>query len=75
MTIAVPREVRVAGKPACWMMDPRHQRLQRCVAGIGSPDEGEIYLDGALLLLASPAGAYLNGVVLPVDGGHAVSAV
>jgi NAD(P)-dependent dehydrogenase (short-subunit alcohol dehydrogenase family) len=32
-------------------------------------------LDGALLLLASPAGAYLNGVVLPVDGGHAVSVV
>ncbi len=32
-------------------------------------------LDGALLLLASDAGAYLNGVVLPVDGGHAVSVV
>ncbi len=32
-------------------------------------------LDGALLLLASEAGAYLNGVVLPVDGGHAVSVV
>lgn len=37
----------------------------------GEPDD----LDGALLLLASPAGAYLNGVVLPVDGGHAVSVV
>ena len=38
---------------------------------VGAPED----LDGALLLLASPAGAYLNGVVLPVDGGHAVSVV
>ena len=38
---------------------------------VGEPGD----LDGALLLLASGAGAYLNGVVLPVDGGHAVSVV
>jgi NAD(P)-dependent dehydrogenase (short-subunit alcohol dehydrogenase family) len=38
---------------------------------VGAPED----LDGALLLLASNAGAYLNGVVLPVDGGHAVSVV
>jgi len=36
---------------------------------IGQPDD----LDGALLLLASSAGRYINGVVIPVDGGHLVS--
>lgn len=32
-------------------------------------------LDGAMLLLASPAGAYLTGAVIAVDGGHAVAAI
>lgn len=32
-------------------------------------------LDGAALLLASPAGAYITGAVIPVDGGHAVASV
>jgi NAD(P)-dependent dehydrogenase (short-subunit alcohol dehydrogenase family) len=32
-------------------------------------------LDGALLLLTTDAGAYITGVVLPVDGGHVVSSV
>lgn len=32
-------------------------------------------LDGALLLLASPAGAYLTGAVIAVDGGHGVAAI
>ncbi len=32
-------------------------------------------LDGALLLLAADAGAYITGAVIPVDGGHLVAAV
>jgi NAD(P)-dependent dehydrogenase (short-subunit alcohol dehydrogenase family) len=32
-------------------------------------------LDGALLLLVSPAGAYITGAVIAVDGGHGVAAI
>jgi NAD(P)-dependent dehydrogenase (short-subunit alcohol dehydrogenase family) len=32
-------------------------------------------LDGAMLLLASPAGAYITGAVIPVDGGHSVAPI
>ena len=38
---------------------------------LGQPED----LDGALLLLASDAGRFITGVVLPVDGGHVVSSV
>jgi NAD(P)-dependent dehydrogenase (short-subunit alcohol dehydrogenase family) len=32
-------------------------------------------LDGVLLLLASDAGRYINGITIPVDGGHLVSSL
>jgi NAD(P)-dependent dehydrogenase (short-subunit alcohol dehydrogenase family) len=38
---------------------------------VGRPED----LDGAMLLLASPAGAYITGAVIAVDGGHGVAAI
>jgi NAD(P)-dependent dehydrogenase (short-subunit alcohol dehydrogenase family) len=38
---------------------------------VGQADD----LDGAMLLLASPAGAYITGAVIAIDGGHAVAAI
>lgn len=38
---------------------------------LGQPED----LDGALLLLASDAGRFITGVVLPVDGGHIVNSI
>jgi NAD(P)-dependent dehydrogenase (short-subunit alcohol dehydrogenase family) len=37
----------------------------------GQPED----LDGVMLLLASDAGRYINGAVIPVDGGHLVSSL
>jgi NAD(P)-dependent dehydrogenase (short-subunit alcohol dehydrogenase family) len=41
------------------------------MARFGVPED----LDGALLLLAAPAGRYITGVVIPVDGGHLVNSL
>lgn len=38
---------------------------------IGQPE----HLDGALLLLASEAGAFMTGSIITVDGGHTVSSL
>ncbi|WP_454752642.1 SDR family NAD(P)-dependent oxidoreductase [Cupriavidus necator] len=38
---------------------------------LGHPSQ----LDGALMLLASDAGSYITGAVLPVDGGHLVGSL
>ena len=38
---------------------------------LGQPDE----LDGALLLLASDAGRFINGTIITVDGGHLASSL
>ena len=38
-------------------------------ARVGEPHE----LDGALLLLASDAGSFITGAVIPVDGGALLS--
>lgn len=56
-----------------FLASPAGQAIaKRIPAGrFGQPDD----LDGALLLLASDAGRYINGAVIPVDGGHLVSAL
>ena len=46
--------------------------IKRTPSGrLGQLDE----LNGPLLLLASEAGSFVNGVLLPVDGGHAIQPI
>lgn len=46
------------------------------VEGIPMKRTGEYHeLDGAVLLLASDAGSFMTGVVIPVDGGHLVNSL
>ena len=54
-------------KMTAWMLDNHQQAIEKtCPLGrIGAP----IDMAGAAIYLASPAGAYVNGAILPVDGG------
>jgi NAD(P)-dependent dehydrogenase (short-subunit alcohol dehydrogenase family) len=54
----------------------RSEMGQALIARIPMGRSGEARdLDGALLLLTSEAGAYITGIVIPVDGGHTVASV
>lgn len=54
-----------------FLESPPGERIQKRVATgrFGEPSD----LDGALLLLAGPAGAYITGTVIAVDGGLTLS--
>jgi NAD(P)-dependent dehydrogenase (short-subunit alcohol dehydrogenase family) len=56
-----------------FLASPLGKKLEARIplARFGVPED----LDGALLLLASTAGRYITGVVLPVDGGHLVNSL
>jgi NAD(P)-dependent dehydrogenase (short-subunit alcohol dehydrogenase family) len=55
-----------------WKTDGGKRLIERIPQRrIGKPE----HLDGALLLLASEAGAFMTGSVLTVDGGHTVSSL
>jgi len=55
---------------ALWETGYGRAMIQRIpMRRLGRPEE----LDGALLLLATDAGAWMTGACIPVDGGHLCS--
>lgn len=54
-----------------WLLQEHGERIKRqCPLGrIGNPED----MAGLALFLASPAGAYVNGAVIPLDGGIHIS--
>ena len=51
-----------------FLTGPLGEKMRKRVPSqeFGTPED----LNGALLLLASPAGRMITGAVIPVDGGH-----
>ena len=49
----------------------RHVLQQTPMKRYGQPEE----LVGAIVFLASPAASFVNGVILPIDGGFAAYAI
>ncbi len=54
-------------KMTAWMLDNHQKEIEKtCPLGrIGAP----VDMAGAAIYLASPAGAYVNGAIIPIDGG------
>jgi NAD(P)-dependent dehydrogenase (short-subunit alcohol dehydrogenase family) len=54
-----------------WMLENMQKEIEgQCPLGrIGAPGD----MAGVALYLASRAGAYVNGVVIPVDGGICIN--
>jgi NAD(P)-dependent dehydrogenase (short-subunit alcohol dehydrogenase family) len=78
----VPLGIRVNAIAPGWFVTEMNQQFFASEAGqeyrkrLPPGRTGELEeLLGPTLLLASRAGAYINGVVLPVDGGHSVALV
>ncbi|OYD60243.1 UNVERIFIED_ORG: NAD(P)-dependent dehydrogenase (short-subunit alcohol dehydrogenase family) [Burkholderia sp. CF145] len=67
-----PGYVRTEMTDALWETDHGKAMIKRIpMRRLGTPEE----LDGALLLLATDAGAWITGAALAVDGGHLVSSL
>ena len=61
--------------PACWTTSSRPRRdgpRSSAMTAVGRPGEPQD-MAAACIYLASRAGAFVTGVVLPVDGGFLVS--
>ena len=60
-------DIKFESKMTKWLLDTHQAQIEAaCPLGrIGSPED----MAGVAIYLASRAGAYINGAVIPVDGG------